>query len=78
MLAVAAERMMDLEMEAGTGAPAGSRSPTRLIYRHGYRDRGWDTRAGRIDLAILKLRRVSYFPTFQEPRWTGRRRRRRR
>lgn len=30
MLAFAAERMMDLEIEARTGAPAGSRSPVRL------------------------------------------------
>ena len=30
MLAFAAERMMDLEIEARTGAPAGTRSPERL------------------------------------------------
>ena len=68
MLAFAAERMMDLEIEARTGAPSGSRSPGRLNHRNGYRERGWDTRAGRIDLAIPKLRKGSYFPSFLEPR----------
>ncbi|GGZ16758.1 hypothetical protein GCM10011614_34270 [Novosphingobium colocasiae] len=71
MLAFAAERMMDLEIEARTGAPAGSRSQARLNHRNGYRERGWDTRAGRIDLAIPKLRKGSYFPSFLEPRRTA-------
>ena len=71
MLAFAAERMMDLEIEARTGAAAGSRSPARLNHRNGYRERGWDTRAGRIDLAIPKLRKGSYFPSFLEPRRTA-------
>ena len=39
MLAFAAERMMDLEIEAKTGAPAGTRSPERLNHRHGHRAR---------------------------------------
>ena len=56
MLAFAAERLMDLEVETLTGAPAGVRSPERLNHRNGYRERVWDTRAGRIDLAIPKLR----------------------
>lgn len=42
MLAFAAERMMDLEIEAKTGVPCGSRSPERLNHRNGYRERGWD------------------------------------
>ncbi len=71
MLAFAAERMMDLEIEAKTGAPAGTRSPDRLNHRNGYRDRNWDTRAGRIELAVPKLRKGSYFPSFLEPRRTA-------
>ena len=71
MLAFAAERMMELEVEARTGAPAGQRSPDRLNQRNGYRERAWDTRAGRIDLAIPKLRKGSYFPAFLEPRRTA-------
>src|SRR6476659_8936500 len=71
MLAFAAERMMALEVEALTGAPAGVRSPERLNHRNGYRERAWETRAGRIDLAIPKLRKGSYFPAFLEPRRTA-------
>ena len=71
MLAFAAERMMALEVDALTGAPAGVRSPERLNNRNGYRERAWDTRAGRIDLAIPKLRKGSYFPAFLEPRRTA-------
>ena len=71
MLAFAAERVMDLEVETLTGAPAGARSPERLNHRNGYRERAWDTRAGRIDLAIPKLRKGSYFPAFLEPRRTA-------
>lgn len=71
MLAFAAERMMDLEIEARTGAPAGIRSPDRLNHRNGYRERNWDTRAGRIELAVPKLRKGSYFPSFLEPRRTA-------
>jgi transposase-like protein len=71
MLAFAAERLMSLEVEALTGAPAGVRSPDRLTHRNGYRERAWDTRAGRIDLAIPKLRKGSYFPAFLAPRRTA-------
>ena len=59
LLALAAARMMELEIEARTGAARGARSPDRLNHRNGYRDRGWDTRVGRIDLAIPKLRCIS-------------------
>ena len=71
MLAFAAERLMDLEVETLTGAPAGARSPERLNHRNGSRERAWDTRAGRIELAIPKLRKGSYFPAFLEPRRTA-------
>ena len=36
--------------------------------RNGYRSRPWATRAGELELAIPKLRRGSYFPSFLEPR----------
>src|ERR687884_302893 len=71
MLAFAAARLMTVEVETLTGAPAGVRSPERLNHRNGYRERAWDTRAGRIDLAIPKLRKGSYFPAFLEPRRTA-------
>jgi len=71
MLAFAAERIMDVEVEARTGAAKGARSPLREVQRNGYRDRDWDTRAGRIALEIPKLRKGSYFPGFLEPRRTA-------
>jgi putative transposase len=71
MLAFAAERLMELEVESRTGVPAGARSPERLNHRNGYRERPWDTRVGRVDLAIPKLRKGSYLPSFLEPRRTA-------
>jgi putative transposase len=71
MLAFAAERLMAMEVTVLTGAPAGVRSPERLNQRNGYRERAWDTRAGRIALSIPKLRKGSYFPSFLEPRRTA-------
>ena len=71
MLAFAAERLMEAEVEARTGAPHGERDAERLVQRNGYRERPWDTRAGRIDLEIPRLRKGSYFPAFLEPRRTA-------
>ncbi len=64
MLHFAAERVMELEVHACTGAAHGVRDPARLVQRNGYRERAWETRAGRIELAIPRLRRGSYFPSF--------------
>jgi transposase-like protein len=47
------------------------RDPARQVQRNGYRERAWETRAGRIELAIPRLRRGSYFPCFLEPRRTA-------
>jgi putative transposase len=71
MLAFAAERIMEAEVEAAAGAAKGARTPLREAHRNGYRERDWDTRAGRIELAIPRLRKGSYFPSFLEPRRTA-------
>ena len=71
MLAFAAERIMEVEVEVLTGAAKGARTALRENHRNGYRERDWDTRAGRVELAIPKLRKGSYFPSFLEPRRTA-------
>jgi putative transposase len=71
MLAFAAERLMEAEAEVAAGAAKGAREPLREAHRNGYRAREWDTRAGRIELAIPRLRKGSYFPSFLEPRRTA-------
>ncbi|WP_186201916.1 transposase, partial [Jannaschia seosinensis] len=71
MLAFAARRIMEAEIETRTGVAKGVRSPSREVQRNGYRERDWDTRAGRIWLEIPKLRKGSYLPSFLEPRRTA-------
>jgi putative transposase len=63
------QRLMEAEVSELVGAERGSaRRGERLTHRNGYRSRGWSTRAGELELAIPKLRRGSYFPSFLEPR----------
>ncbi len=62
------QQLMEAEVSELIGAERGERSEERLTHRNGYRPRRWDTRAGELELAIPKLRRGSYFPSFLQPR----------
>jgi len=63
------QQLMEAEVSELVGAGRGERAPEeRLTHRNGYRPRAWHTRAGEIELAIPKIRRGSYFPSFLEPR----------
>ena len=68
MLAFVTGRMMEMEVESLTGASHGERSDDRVNQRNGYRTRNWETRAGTVPVAIPKLRKGSYFPSFLDPR----------
>jgi hypothetical protein len=62
------QQLMEAEVSELIGAERGARTSERLTHRNGYRARAWQTRAGEIELAIPKIRRGSYFPSFLEPR----------
>src|SRR2546423_9747087 len=68
MLAFVAARMMDVEVESLTGAAHGERSPERTNQRNGYRMREWHAGVGTVPVAIAKLRKSTYFPSFLESR----------
>jgi len=63
-----AQELMEAEVSDLVGAERGERTEDRATHRNGYRPRRWDTRAGELELAIPKLRRGSYFPSFLQPR----------
>ncbi len=60
--------LMETDAEGLIGAGRHERSPERLNYRNGYRERTLDTRLGSLQLRVPKLRQGSYFPPFLEPR----------
>src|SRR6266480_1291727 len=68
-LAWVVQQLMEAEVSELAGAARGERAPEeRLTHRNGYRQRPRYTRAGELELAIPKIRRGSYFPSFLEPR----------
>jgi transposase-like protein len=68
MVKMAAELLMDADVDMLCNAGYGERSDERVNSRNGHRQRRWDTRAGTISLEIPKLRKGSYMPSLLEPR----------
>jgi putative transposase len=46
-VAAVAAQLMEAEIAGEIGASRGERSPARSTHRNGYRERLWETRAGR-------------------------------
>ena len=61
-------QVMAVEVSQLIGAEPNERAESRTNQRNGYRDRRFDTRVGTLELAIPKVRRRTYYPSFLEPR----------
>lgn len=68
LVRTALREVMEAEVSALCGAGPRERSEERQNSRNGYRERDLETRLGTVPLAIPKVRRGSYFPSFLEPR----------
>ena len=69
-VALVARELMEGEISAEIGAELGEVCPeARSTHRNGYRPRGWETRAGGIELLVPRKRSgPAYFPSFLEAR----------
>ena len=78
MIQFAAQRIMDLEVEALCGAGYGERSETRSNKRNGHRDRAWETRAGGLPPMKWSTHWVRFGPFLRRiERWQASERRQR-
>ena len=68
LMSLVLHRLMDAEVESQCGARPHERSAERVNWRNGYRERGFETRLGTLDLKVPRLRQGSYLPGFLEPR----------
>jgi transposase-like protein len=68
-LKMVVQLLMEADVSHQIGAKKYERTPERVTQRNGYRERGWDTRVGEVELDIPKLRQGSYYPEWLlEPR----------
>jgi transposase-like protein len=65
---VLAQELMEMELEQHVGAERHERTPERMGYRNGTRERTWDTRVGTIELQVPRVRDGTFFPSLLEPR----------
>jgi transposase-like protein len=68
MICFAAERLMELEVDPDWGGPRREEPAAVGAAQRLPRPGDWETRAGTVELSILKLRKGSYFPSFLESR----------
>ena len=61
IISFAAERLMEMEVSAATGAGYGEKSPHRLAQRNGHCEGDWETRAGTVELRIPSYERAVTF-----------------
>jgi putative transposase len=62
------QALIEAEVAARIGAAPHERTPERVTWRNGYRDRTLTTAAGDLELRIPKLRSGSFFPSLLERR----------
>ena len=62
------QALIEAEAAAVIGAGRYERTPERQAQRNGYRPRTLDTRVGRLELGIPRLRLGSFLPSLLEPR----------
>lgn len=62
------QELVEAEASNVIGAGLYERSSERVTQRNGHRDKLLSTKGGDIEIAIPKLRKGSYFPSFLEPR----------
>jgi len=62
------QALIEVEAAGVVGAQPHERSEGRVGYRNGHRPRILDTRLGRLELGIPKLRQGSFLPSLLEPR----------
>ena len=63
--------LMESDVDGLIGAGRHERAEQRTTWRNGYRDRFLDTRLGKLNLKVPKLRQGSYFLGFLEARKTS-------
>ena len=64
----ALQRLVELEATAVVGAAPYEQTAERTTYRNGHRPKTLDTRVGRLEVEIPKLRSGSFYPSLLEPR----------
>ncbi len=62
------QALMEAAVDGRVGADRYERTADRATYRHGHRERAWNTRLGSVQRQIPQRRPGSYFPDFLEPR----------